>query len=136
MRGFVGTFGSFGEVGREARLEFAERLVHDNDTASLVEAERHLGMLRTQREDVQMAARAVEALARLMTRKNLMEDATHYYRVLGRDFAKVLVKDGKTGQDFLKTSERVQRIWPLTGSTATSESAVSMQTATGDSGPV
>src|SRR5207248_1776323 len=68
MRGFVGTFGSFGSVGREARLEFANRLMNDNDTSSLVEAERHLGMLRTQTEDVQMAGRAVEALARLMTR--------------------------------------------------------------------
>src|SRR5262249_13293157 len=76
MRGFVGTFGSFGAVGREARLELADRLMRDNDASSLVEAERHLGLLRTQTEDVQMAARAVEALARLMTSKNLMEDAT------------------------------------------------------------
>jgi len=113
MRGFVGTFGSFGDVGREARLEFAERLMNDNDTASLVEAERHLGMLRTQREDVQLAARAVEALARLMTRKNLMEDATHYYRVLGHDFAKVLVKDGKTGQDFYNDLATDKRLLPF-----------------------
>src|SRR5262249_51460873 len=73
----------------------------------------HLGMLRTQREDVQMAARAVEALARLMTRKNLMEDATHYYRVLGRDFAKVIVKDGRTGQDFYNDLATDKRLLPF-----------------------
>jgi outer membrane protein assembly factor BamB len=113
MRGFVSTFGSFGAVGREARLEFADRLMNDNDTGSLVEAERHLGMLRLQQEDVQMAARAVEALARLMTRKNLMEDATHYYRVLGRDYPKVVIKDGKTGQDFYNDLATDKRLLPF-----------------------
>ena len=37
-----------------------------------------------------------------MTRKGLLEDAVYYYRVLGRDFKDVAVRDGKTGADFLR----------------------------------
>src|SRR5207302_11404580 len=96
-----------------ARLEFANRRMNDNAPASLVEAERQLALLRMQSEDVSMAGRAVEGLARLMTRKNLMEDATHYYRVLGRDFSKVVVKDGKTGQDYYNDLATDKRLLPF-----------------------
>lgn len=110
MRGFVSTFGAFSTVGREARLQLAERLIGDADAKAILEAERHLHILRLHGEDRTMAARAVEALARLMTRHGLMEDATHYYRVLGRDFADVKVRDGKTGRDYfneLATDKRL-----------------------------
>jgi hypothetical protein len=58
-----------------------------------------------QRDDPPLTARAVEALARLMTRKGLLEDAVHYYRVLGRDFGTVFVRDGKKGADFVRELE-------------------------------
>ena len=91
-------------------MELAERLIDSADKNNLVDAERHLSLLRLQQEDRQMAGRAVEALARLMTRQGLMDDATHYYRVLGRDFADVVIKDGKTGLDYfnhLATDKRL-----------------------------
>ncbi len=112
LRGFVNTFGSISAVGREARLQLAERLIVDADSNSLVDAERHLGILRLQKEDESTAARAVEAMARLMTRKSLMEDAAYFYRVLGRDYAKVLVRDGKTGQELFNDLATDKRFLP------------------------
>jgi outer membrane protein assembly factor BamB len=110
LRNFVSVFGSLFTVGREARLQLANRLMTDTDPASLLDAERHLSLLRNQKQDPELAARAVEALARLNTRKGLLEDAAYYYRVLGKDFATVTVRDGKTGSDLfndLATDKRL-----------------------------
>ncbi len=112
LRNFVNTFGSMFNVGKEARLQLAERLIEDNDPKSLLEAEQHLGVLREQPDDSQTSARAVEALARLMTRKNLMEDAAYYYRVLGRDYPKVVVKDGRTGLEYYNDLATDKRFLP------------------------
>jgi len=112
MRGFVSTFGSMLSIGREARLTLAERLIESTDTKSLLDAERHLGILRAQKEDPGMSGRAVEALARLMTRKGLMEDAAYYYRVLGRDYASVKVKNDKTGQEYFNELATDKRFLP------------------------
>src|SRR5262249_60832853 len=78
LRRFVAVFGSLFTVGKEARLRLAERLLEEN---AFLEAELHLLQLRRQ-DDPQLAARAVEALARLMIHKNLLEDAAYWYRVL------------------------------------------------------
>lgn len=105
---FVNLFGSIFEVGREARLALAERLIQDN---VFLEAEMHL--LRLCNEgDRHMAGRAVEALARLMIRKGLMEDAAHFYRLLGRDYAEVVIRDGKTGADFYNELATDKRFLP------------------------
>jgi outer membrane protein assembly factor BamB len=112
LRGFVNTFGSITAIGREARLQLAERLIADAGQDSMMDAERHLGILRVQKDDVTMAARAVEAMARLMTRKSLMEDAAYFYRVLGRDYGKVVVKDGKTGQELYNDLATDKRFLP------------------------
>jgi outer membrane protein assembly factor BamB/tetratricopeptide (TPR) repeat protein len=112
MRGFVDTFGAFSEVGRQARLQLAERLIQDSSPASLVEAERHLSLLRLQKDDPKLSACAVEALARLMTRRGLMEDATYFYRVLGRDYPHQVVRDGKTGIDFYNDLATDKRLLP------------------------
>ena len=42
---------------------------------------------------------AVDGLARLMLQKGQMSDAAFYYKQLGRDYPKVVVKEGKTGAD-------------------------------------
>src|SRR5262249_2448755 len=94
IRRFIAAFGSLFAAGKEARLTLAERLAEEN---SLTEAELHLLQLRRQPDEPRLTARAVEALARLMTRKGLLEDAVHYYRTLGREFATVEVGDGKPG---------------------------------------
>jgi outer membrane protein assembly factor BamB len=112
LRGFVALFGLESKVGREARLQLAERLMGQEGTGNLLETERELLLLWHQKADVQMAARAVEALARLMARKGLLDDAAHYYRILGREFANVKVRDGKTGEDLFKEMATDKRFLP------------------------
>jgi outer membrane protein assembly factor BamB/tetratricopeptide (TPR) repeat protein len=97
LRKFVQMFGSLFDVGKEARLALAERLMEDPDLNSLLEAEQQLTLLRGDDEKPEVAARALEALGRLNTRKGLMEDAAYYYRLLGQKYPKVMVIDGKTG---------------------------------------
>ena len=109
LRHFVALFGSIFEAGKKARLELAERLIDDN---VFLEAEMQLHILRDQ-ADRPMAGRAVEALARLMIRKGLMEDAAYFYRLLGRDYADVLIKDGKTGSDFYNELATDKRFLPF-----------------------
>jgi outer membrane protein assembly factor BamB len=108
LRDFVRVFGSLFTVGKEARLELAERLIQED---SFLEAELHLLQVRRQ-EDATLAARAVETLARLMIRKGLFEDAAYYYRLLGREYAKVMVRDGKTGADFFNELATDKRFLP------------------------
>jgi outer membrane protein assembly factor BamB len=112
LRKFVTMFGSHFKVGRDARLQLAQRLLEEEGTASLPEAERQLLLLRRQQEEPALAAQAVEMLARLMARKGLLEDAAFYYRVLGRDFAQVVVRDGMTGDDFYNELATDKRFLP------------------------
>src|SRR5262249_43197337 len=112
LRRFVSLFGLQFKVGREARLQMAGRLLEEEGTASLLEAERQLLLLRHQEDSPELAASAVESLARLMARKGMMEDAAHYYRVLGEEFPKVKVRDGKTGKDFLDELPTDKRFLP------------------------
>jgi tetratricopeptide (TPR) repeat protein len=111
VRKFVQMFGSLFGVGKEARLVLAERLMEDTDLNSLLEAEQQLCVLRSD-ERPEIAARAVEALARLNTRKGLLEDAAYYYRVLGQKYPKVMVSDGKTGADYLDDLATDKRFLP------------------------
>lgn len=117
LRQFVSLFGSLFSVGKEARLRLAERLLEsaqdrtkaDAHTA-LLDAERHLQLLRLQKEDRPLQARAILALADMYTRQRLLEEAAHYYGVLGRELADVVVQDGKTGADLfneLSTDKRL-----------------------------
>lgn len=112
LRRFVTMFGQHFKVGREARLALAERMMNDSGTSTLHEAERQLLLLSRNEADPQLAARAVETLARLMARKGYLEDAAHYYRLLGRKFAAVEVRDGKTGEDFYNDLATDKRFLP------------------------
>jgi outer membrane protein assembly factor BamB/tetratricopeptide (TPR) repeat protein len=112
LRNFVKMFGSLFGVGKEARLALAERLMDDNDLNSLLEAEQQLALLRGPGEKPEIAARAVEALARLHTRKGLLEDAAFYYRQLGQKYPKVEIEKGRTGSDYLEDLESDKRFWP------------------------
>jgi outer membrane protein assembly factor BamB len=109
LRRFVASFGKIFAVGREARLLLAERLI---EAYAYLEAECHLLQLRQQSEEPRVAGRAVEALARLMTRRGLLEDAAYYYRILRRDFAKVIIRDGKTGADIFNELDTDKRFLP------------------------
>jgi outer membrane protein assembly factor BamB len=99
VRHFLRVFGSVSVVGKEARFLLAERLINEGGPDGLLEAERELQTLRMSREAPETAARAVEALARLYTRRGLLEDAAYCYRLLGRDYTSIKVREGKTGGD-------------------------------------
>jgi outer membrane protein assembly factor BamB len=133
LRKFVALFGTEFRVGREARFTLGERLIDESGTDSLPEAERQFLLLARQQDDVALAARATEALGRLMARKGLLEDAAHYYRVLGKDFADVPVRDGKTGADFLNDLATDKRFLPYLEEPGQAWSAgkVGMRTETG-----
>jgi outer membrane protein assembly factor BamB len=111
LRKFVALFGSLFGVGKEARLALAERLMEDTDVNSLLEAEQQLSLMRGEQETPEVAARAVEALARLNTRKGLLEDAAYYYRLLGEKYPKVSV-DGKKGEEYLEDLATDKRFLP------------------------
>jgi outer membrane protein assembly factor BamB len=109
MRDFVDAFGSLFGVGLEARFQYQDRLV---EKGAYAEAELQLNALAQQSDDRHMAARATEALARLMTRRGLLEDAAHFYRILGREYASVLIRDGKTGAEILRELATDKRFLP------------------------
>ncbi len=111
LRRFVSLFGSLFGVGKEARLALAERLMEDTDVNSLLEAEQQLSLLRGEQETPEVAARAIEALARLNTRKGLLEDAAYYYRLLGEKYPNVKV-DGKRGEEYLEDLATDKRFLP------------------------
>jgi outer membrane protein assembly factor BamB/tetratricopeptide (TPR) repeat protein len=112
LRAFVALFGSSFAAGRQARLALAERLMADGKEEDLRDAQLQLLQLRGQKDDREAAGRAIEALARLMIRKGLLDHAAHYYRELGRDFAGVTIKDGKTGADFYNDLATDKRFLP------------------------
>ncbi len=112
LRKFVTLFGSLFAVGEEARLHLAERLMEDDkDPNALIDAERQLSLLRARARDPETAARAVECLARLNTRKGLLEDAAYYYRILRDRYPAVKVRDGKTGLDIFNDMATDKRLW-------------------------
>jgi outer membrane protein assembly factor BamB len=110
---FVSLFGAAGTVGLEARLAYAERLAAQQPRGRFLEAELHLLALARQREAPQLAARGLEALARLLTEVGQAEDALYYYRQLAEEFGATPVRDGKKGADFLKELALDRRFLPL-----------------------
>jgi hypothetical protein len=133
LRKFVGLFGSLFSVGKEARLALAERLMEDTEVNSLLEAEQQLSLLRGEQETPEVAARAIEALARLNTRKGLLEDAAFYYRLLGEKYPKVTV-DGKKGEEYLEDLATDKRFLPYLDQVGDSSCAARWICATTKSG--
>ena len=83
LRSFVRMFGSVSEAGKEARLELAERLMEQKDSADehpLLEAELELNQFRTGKHNPQLAARATETAGPAVHGKGLLEDAAYCYR--------------------------------------------------------
>jgi outer membrane protein assembly factor BamB len=109
MGRFVALFGTVSPAGMEARLAYAGRL----GRVRFLEAELHLLALTRQREAPQVAARALEALARLLTEKGLPDEALCYYRQLAEEFGTTQVRDGKAGADFFKGLALDPRFLPL-----------------------
>lgn len=96
-------------VGPDACLALALHLGGGN---AFLEAERILLQLRDGAENTATAARAIEALARLDAQRGLLADAAGGYRVLGREYARTVVRDGKTGADLLAEATLDKRFLP------------------------
>ncbi|HVL15865.1 MAG TPA: PQQ-binding-like beta-propeller repeat protein [Gemmata sp.] len=112
LRDFVSVFGPYFATGAEAQFLLADRLLETNNEADAREAQTHLGELRATADDPKVRARATEALARLMVKNLLMEDAVGLYLQLGKEFADVVVRDGKTGSEFMRTLLTDKRLFP------------------------
>ncbi|MBY0513123.1 MAG: PQQ-like beta-propeller repeat protein, partial [Gemmataceae bacterium] len=112
LRSFVAVFGPYFPVGFEAELTLAETLLKTNNEADAREAQMHLAHLRASAEPPALRARATETLARLMVRSGQMEDAVALYLQLGREHPDVVVRDGKTGSDFLTELLTDKRLLP------------------------
>lgn len=113
LREFVAVFGPFFEAGRAAQFQLADALLSTNNEADAREAQSHLSQLRAAADDPAVRARATERLAQLMIRNRQMEDAVALYLQLGREFPTVVVRDGKTGADFLTGLLTDKRLLPF-----------------------
>jgi outer membrane protein assembly factor BamB len=108
LRHFVNMFGETAAIGKEGRLYLAERLMEREGKADMLDAETQLLTVAND-DDPSFVVRALEGLARLNTRKGLLEDAYEYYHRLKLRFPDVPVRDGKTGAqlyDELATDRR------------------------------
>lgn len=104
LRAFVKAFGPYFTPGRDAQFLLAERLTATNDDGNRREAQALLlnlvGMAEDDR-DLETAARATDALARLLTDRGLTDDALGLYRRLAERYPATAVREGKTGADLL-----------------------------------
>ncbi|MCU0702820.1 MAG: PQQ-binding-like beta-propeller repeat protein [Fimbriiglobus sp.] len=104
LRAFVRSFGPYFESGREAQYLLADRLTATNDDANRREAQALLLNLTAQAEDDRdptAAARATDALARVLTDRGLTDDALGLYRRIAERYPTATIRDGKTGADLL-----------------------------------
>ncbi|OAI48364.1 hypothetical protein AYO44_07255 [Planctomycetaceae bacterium SCGC AG-212-F19] len=117
LRGFASVFGEAATIGRQAKVQLAQRLMEqakDPKSDDLREAQLYLLQLRAAKEtDLTTAGQAVDLLARLMVQKGLLPDAAHYYQELGRDFGKVIIRDNKTGRDIYNEIITDKRFQPF-----------------------
>ncbi len=112
LRAFVTLFGPESAGGRIARLALAGRLIEDGPQADR-EAELLLEAVRGRREDVARTAQATEMLARLNVLRGRLPDAVYYYRLLARDFPKVALPAGQTGQEIWDNLVTDKRFLPF-----------------------
>src|SRR4029453_11474467 len=112
LREFGAVFGPYFAAGAEAQFILSDKLLETNNEADSREAQTHLAQLRAIAEDPAIRARATEALARLMVKNQYMEDAVSLYLQLGKEYANVVVKDGKTGADFMTNLLTDKRLLP------------------------
>jgi outer membrane protein assembly factor BamB len=94
LRGFLALFGDHLSAGA-ARQALIDRL---RQRGRLLEAELELWNAQ-ESEDREVAARATAELAALLVEAKRPGDAAWCYRRLGREFAAVVCRDGKTGRE-------------------------------------
>ncbi|MGL6075764.1 MAG: PQQ-binding-like beta-propeller repeat protein [Fimbriiglobus sp.] len=113
LREFVKVFGPFFDVGEEAQLLLADRLLETKLDDDQREAQTMLMQLWASASGDISAARAVEKLARMMLRRGQMEDAVGMFAQLGNRYATVKIRDGKTGADIFAELITDKRLSPF-----------------------
>ncbi len=104
LRAFVKAFGPYFANGRDAQFLLADKLTATNDDGHRREAQDLLLNLVAQADDdrdAPTAARATDALARVLTDRGLTDDALGLYRRIAERFPTSAVREGKTGADLL-----------------------------------
>lgn len=104
LRNFVKVFGPYFDAGREAQYLLALKLTETNEDGNRREAQALLLSLVAQADDDRdavNAARATDALARVLTDRGLTDDALGLYRRIADRYPTTQVRDGKTGADLL-----------------------------------
>ncbi len=101
LRSFVTLFGPLSEQGQKAKLLLADKLI---EAKLNVEAETTLWALYDQDKagESVIAARALDMLARLHTRMGELENAIYYYQLLAQKYPRLVVRDGKTGENLFQ----------------------------------
>lgn len=112
LRGFVKVFGGMFEAGTDAKISLADKLAATANEDDGREAEYMLLAIRDGSEDALSAAKATEALARLYIRKGLLDDAVGMYAELGKQHAKVVIREGKTGSEYFNDLITDKRFLP------------------------
>lgn len=126
LRGFVKVFGGMFEAGTDAKITLADRLSAGGNEDDGREAEYMLLAVRDG-DDPQAAAKATEALARLYIRKGLLDDAVGMYAELGKQHAKTVVRDGKTGSQLFSDLITDKRFLPYLEAPSTAWSVTKMR---------
>jgi outer membrane protein assembly factor BamB len=99
LRRFANFFQALCPEGRDAQLMVAQNLMAQPDLKSnFPEAISRLHTLLFD-SDPRRAAQAREALARLDTRLGSLMTAAFHYRILATKYPRVIVRDGKTGEE-------------------------------------
>jgi outer membrane protein assembly factor BamB len=106
VRSFVTMFDVPFTVGRKARIRLAEAIIDKGERDAYLEAELNLHQLRAgdYREDPEVGGKALDTLARLEIKRGTaesMRQAAAYYRQIGEEFPKAVLRDGKTGQQLV-----------------------------------
>ncbi|MFO0813737.1 MAG: PQQ-binding-like beta-propeller repeat protein [Gemmatales bacterium] len=108
IRAFTDFYGELGTVGQKAQLQFVEMQLESKDFTSAVL--RLMPLLHV--SNIEIAARAHEAMARANIRLGEMENAAYYYRMLARKYPNVEVRAGKTGKQLLQELSTDKRFLP------------------------
>lgn len=124
LQRFAERFGPLLPVGREALLELGERLLQRGEFAEArlkllyvlelaQEAERAPNPAERDVVAASQAARALDALARLNLKQNLLEDAAFYFKQLAKRYPNVPVRGGKTGAELYLELTTDKRFLPF-----------------------
>lgn len=113
-REFADFFGTLCDQGREAQLELAEKLIASKEEKALREAYLRLMTLRDDPKPLRVA-KSIEAQARiylLLGQQDALENVVHFYQLLALHYPKLVIRDGKTGEELFLELATDKRFLP------------------------